>query len=77
MTTLATKCDPVFTPRMLQIIGLIAHPYSRKQIREILGMNRKTLESHITRIMDKTNIHDYVELIAWAQENKYRSDKTI
>jgi DNA-binding NarL/FixJ family response regulator len=77
MNTLATKCDPMFPPRQLEILQLIAHPYSRTQIREKLGINKKTLESHITRIMDKTNMHDYVELIAWAQENGYRSDNTI
>lgn len=71
MEILTTKREPMLTPRLQEVICLIAYPYSRKQMREILGMKKKTLESHITRIMDKTGVHDHIELIAYAQQHGY------
>lgn len=72
-----TKCVATFSPRTLEILELIAHPYSRRQIRIMLDMNNKTLQTHILRIMDKTGVHDYVELIAFAQEHGLGKQETI
>jgi two-component system response regulator NreC len=71
MEMIIEKCVATFSPRALEILRLIARPYSRKQISTILDMNSKTLQTHISRIMDKTGTHGYVELIAFAQANGF------
>jgi len=57
--------DPL-TAREREVLQLVAEGKSTKEIAKILGIGYKTAESHRTRIMKKTDIHDTASLVRYA-----------
>lgn len=57
--------DPL-SPRERQVLQLVAEGKSTKEIATLLGISFKTAESHRTRIMKKTNIHETASLVRYA-----------
>jgi DNA-binding NarL/FixJ family response regulator len=58
-------CDPL-TSRERQVLQLVAEGKSTKEVAQLLGISFKTAESHRTRIMKKTNIHETASLVRYA-----------
>ena len=54
------------TARELEVLQLVAEGKSTKEIARLLGIGHKTAESHRTRIMKKTNIHNTAGLVRYA-----------
>ena len=54
------------TARERQILQLVAEGKTTKAIAELLGISFKTAESHRTRIMKKTDIHETAGLVRYA-----------
>jgi DNA-binding NarL/FixJ family response regulator len=66
----------LLTPRLRQILQLIAERMATKEIARLLGLSERTVESHRLRIMDKLGIRDRVGLIHYAYEEglvRYRA----
>ncbi|MBI4271518.1 MAG: response regulator transcription factor [Candidatus Rokubacteria bacterium] len=57
--------DPL-SPREREVLQLVAEGKSTKEIAGLLGITFKTAESHRTRIMKKTNIHETAGLVRYA-----------
>ena len=57
--------DPL-TAREREVLQLVAEGKSTKEIARLLGISFKTAESHRTRIMKKTNIHETAGLVRYA-----------
>ncbi len=57
--------DPL-TAREREVLQLVAEGKSTKEIAQLLGITFKTAESHRTRIMKKTNIHETASLVRYA-----------
>ena len=57
--------DPL-TPREREVLQLVAEGKSTKEIAKLLGISFKTAESHRTRIMKKTSIHETAGLVRYA-----------
>ncbi len=57
--------DPL-SPREREVLQLVAEGKSTKEIARLLGISFKTAESHRTRIMKKTNIHETASLVRYA-----------
>lgn len=57
--------DPL-TPRERQVLQLVAESRSTKQIAQLLGIERRTAESHRSHLMDKLGIHDTAGLVRYA-----------
>jgi DNA-binding NarL/FixJ family response regulator len=57
--------DPL-TPREREVLQLVAEGKSTKEIAGLLGISFKTAESHRTRIMKKTDIHETAGLVRYA-----------
>ena len=57
--------DPL-TAREREVLQLVAEGKSTKEIAKLLGISFKTAESHRTRIMKKTNIHETAGLVRYA-----------
>jgi DNA-binding NarL/FixJ family response regulator len=57
--------DPL-TSREREVLQLVAEGKSTKEVAQLLGISFKTAESHRTRIMKKTNIHETAGLVRYA-----------
>lgn len=57
--------DPL-SPREREVLQLIAEGRSTKEIAGLLSISFKTAESHRTRLMRKTNIHETASLVRYA-----------
>jgi DNA-binding NarL/FixJ family response regulator len=54
------------TGREREILGYVARGLSQKQIARLAGISVKTVQHHVTHLMDKLEIHDRVELTRFA-----------
>ncbi|MBT8192195.1 MAG: response regulator transcription factor [Acidimicrobiia bacterium] len=50
------------TGREREVLGYVARGLAQKQIGRLMGISVKTVQHHITHLMDKLEIHDRVEL---------------
>lgn len=57
--------DPL-TSREREVLQLVAEGKSTKEVAQLLGISFKTAESHRTRIMKKTDIHETAGLVRYA-----------
>jgi DNA-binding NarL/FixJ family response regulator len=54
------------TSRQLQVMRLLAHGQSVKEVARLLNLSEKSVESHKYRIMHKLGVHDRVDLARYA-----------
>lgn len=52
--------------RELQIVDLVASGASNQEIATILEISKRTVDNHISNILDKTKTNNRVELVRWA-----------
>jgi DNA-binding NarL/FixJ family response regulator len=55
-----------FPSREREVLQLVAECKSTKEIAKLLAISFKTAESHRTRIMKKTDIHETAGLVRYA-----------
>ena len=56
----------LLTDREREVLGYVAQGLQQKQIAQQAGISIKTVQHHITHIMEKLEIHDRVELARFA-----------
>jgi DNA-binding NarL/FixJ family response regulator len=56
----------VLTARESEILKLVAEGRTNQQIADILGLGRKTVDTHRTNIMRKLDLHDVTALVKYA-----------
>jgi DNA-binding NarL/FixJ family response regulator len=61
----AAPTDPL-TPRELEVVKLVAEAHTSEQIAQLLGVSRKTVDSHRERVLAKLGMRDRVELTRYA-----------
>ena len=54
------------TPRQIEVLELTACGLSGKQIASRLGISRRTVEDHFTRMRERTGTRTTSELVCWA-----------
>ena len=54
------------SPRELEVLGYIAQGKSTKQVASVMNISAKTVESHTTKLMNKLDLHNRVELTRFA-----------
>jgi DNA-binding NarL/FixJ family response regulator len=54
------------TARESEVLKLVAEGHTNKQIADILGLGRKTVDTHRTNIMRKLDLHDVTALVKYA-----------
>lgn len=52
--------------REIEVLRYVGKGFAKKQIAEMLGISVKTVDKHVTSIMEKLDIHDRVELALFA-----------
>ncbi len=58
------------TPREREVLQLLAEGHTVRQIGELLGLSRKTVDVHKTHLMKKLDIHNRVGVVRYAIQNK-------
>jgi two-component system response regulator NreC len=54
------------TARESEVLKLVAEGHTNQQIADILGLGRKTIDTHRTNIMRKLDLHDVTALVKYA-----------
>jgi len=71
------------TGREQDVVKLLADGYSNEEVGTILGLARRTVESHRARVMLKLNIHSLPGLVKYCIQNElttvdtHRSDPRL
>ena len=60
--------DTALTPRQLEIARLIADDLTNRQIADRLFLSERTVETHITNILNKLGLNSRVQLSRWLAE---------
>jgi DNA-binding NarL/FixJ family response regulator len=64
------RAVPRLTPRERQVLSLVAHGYTSKQIGEKLGISPRTAETHRVNIGRRLGIRNVAQMVRYAIENK-------
>lgn len=57
------------TPTELKVVQLVAQGLSNRDIAERLSVSQRTIESHVSNMLNKTSLHNRTELARWAIES--------
>ena len=63
------KQSPQLTTRELEVLQLIVHGKSNKEIAAVLGLSANTVAVHRANIMQTLGIHNTAELVVYAIRN--------
>ena len=55
------------TPRQREVLGLLAHGSSTRQIAELLHLSKETVRNHVRGILHALDVHSRVEAVATAR----------
>ncbi|AFZ53243.1 response regulator transcription factor [Cyanobacterium aponinum UTEX 3222] len=58
------------TPTETRVVNLVARGLSNKEISQELGVSQRTVESHVSNMLNKTGLHNRTELSRWAIQNE-------
>jgi predicted ATPase/DNA-binding CsgD family transcriptional regulator len=68
MPSAKAASDSVLTHRQLEIAGLIAADLTNRQIADRLFLSERTVETHITNMLNKLGLNSRVQLSRWLAE---------
>lgn len=68
--TIQVPSNVELTPTELKVIQLVAQGLANREIAEKLNVSQRTIESHVSNMLNKTNLHNRTELARWAIETK-------
>lgn len=57
------------TPTETKVVQLVAKGLSNREVAEKLSVSRRTIESHVSNMLNKTSLKNRTELARWAMEN--------
>ena len=57
------------TPTETKVVQLVAKGLSNREVAEKLSVSRRTIESHVSNMLNKTSLKNRTELACWAMEN--------
>ena len=58
------------TPTENKVVNLVAQGMSNKEISQQLNVSQRTIESHVSNMLNKTGLHNRTELSRWAIQNE-------
>lgn len=53
-----------------KVVDLVAQGFSNRDISVALGISQRTVESHVSNMLNKTGLHNRTELSRWVMENE-------
>lgn len=57
------------TPTELKVVNLVAQGMANREIAKKLNVSQRTIESHVSNMLNKTSLHNRTELARWAIES--------
>ncbi len=57
------------TPTEFKVVQLVAKGMANREIAIILKVSQRTIESHVSNMLNKTRLHNRTELARWAMES--------
>ena len=66
--TLERAAAPMLSPRERQVLGLLAHGHTNREVADRLSLSVKTVETHRARLSDKLGLHSRADLVRLAIE---------
>ena len=57
------------TPTETKVVQLVAQGLSNRQVADKLSVSQRTIESHVSNMLNKTSLKNRTELARWAMEN--------
>ncbi len=54
------------TPTELKVVHWVSQGMANREIAEKLNVSQRTIESHVSNMLNKTNLHNRTELARWA-----------
>lgn len=61
--------ESVLTPREIEVVRLIAHGHTNREVAEQLFLSVRTVESHRSNIQEKVGAESRSDLVAWALQH--------
>lgn len=58
------------TPTEKKVVDLVARGFSNRDISVALGVSQRTIESHVSNMLNKTGLHNRTELSRWVIQNE-------
>lgn len=65
-----------FTPRELEVLGLMCQGMSDAEIVKALKLTRNTVRNHVARIYNKADVHNRAAAVVWARERGFTGPTT-
>ena len=58
------------TPTEVRVIQLVCQGLANREIAKAMKVSQRTIESHVSNMLNKTGLHNRTELARWALESK-------
>ncbi len=68
--TIQARPGVELTPTELKVVQLVAQGLANRDIAKVMKVSQRTIESHVSNMLNKTGLHNRTELARWALENK-------
>ncbi|WP_254566455.1 response regulator transcription factor [Oscillatoria sp. HE19RPO] len=62
--------DVELTPTEMKVVQFVARGMANREIAEAMKVSQRTIESHVSNMLAKTDLHNRTELARWAIESK-------
>ena len=67
--TIQVPSNVELTPTELKVVQLVAKGMANREIADKLNVSQRTIESHVSNMLNKTNLNNRTELARWAMES--------
>lgn len=57
------------TPTEIKVVSLVSQGLSNRDIAQNLQVSQRTIESHVSNMLNKTGLHNRTELAMWVKQN--------
>ena len=64
------EATPRLTDRELQVLSLVAHGHSNREVARALFISENTVKNHVRNILDKLQLHSRMEAVMYAVREK-------
>ncbi len=68
-STIQVPNNVELTPTELKVVQLVAKGMANREIAEKLNVSQRTIESHVSNMLNKTSLNNRTELARWAIES--------